>query len=274
MVGRALSMGLGFGRRVGAATPAFSPANLFLVGGSRGAAYDFTDWTKVFTDTARTTAVTANGQAIAGITDLSGLGNHIAQLDSTKRALSGDLGSFKCAVFDGVNDGYQTPAIDFSTSDEVTVIVGHRKTNTSASTLAELGNLGPFSQSGTFQMLAHSGTEHGRLAGGGTIAGGASSAPTAGYAPPRTSVYTGILKVANDTKVLRIDGVEAATSAADQGAGNFINAVVNIGARNDGAANALNGSITRWIVINRILSPSELVAAELWVNAATGASFP
>lgn len=59
----------------GGAAAAFDPSQLTNL----KAWYDFSDITTLWKDTARTSAVTADADAIAGVTDKSGAANHLAQ---------------------------------------------------------------------------------------------------------------------------------------------------------------------------------------------------
>ena len=77
-------------------------------------------------------------------------------------------------------------------------------------------------------------------------------------------------KISTDTALLRANGTQVATSAADQGTGNFANAVVYIG-RRGGSSLPFNGVLTFLFAINRLLTASELAAVERFANSRTGA---
>lgn len=70
----------------------WTPAQLFL-GGEVGGCWNFNDISTLFKDTAGTIPVTAAGDAIARVNDISGNGNHLTQTTSTARMNYGVSGS-------------------------------------------------------------------------------------------------------------------------------------------------------------------------------------
>ena len=245
---------------IGGGAGAWAPSALF--GASEpGLAYDFSDATKLYTDSARTTQVTNAGDAIGSVTDLSGNGKHGSQTTPANRP----SWQTDYALLDGTNDCMVTAAIDFTGTDAVTVIVGVRKNSDAAvGYIAELSN-GGFA--GSFNIrgpLAAAGTNYAFQVLG---SGGSSTATAAPYAAPDTAkVLTCIGDISADTNIVKINGTQVATSAANLGTGNFGNFVLHIGARN-GVTSPFNGRIYRMIVIGRALTSDELTAAEAWVSA-------
>jgi hypothetical protein len=81
---------------------AFSPASLFA-SGEEGAWFEPSP-TTCFTDTARTTPASV-GQAVAGMTDLSGRGNHATQAITSARPILRQAGTGEFYLeFDGIDD--------------------------------------------------------------------------------------------------------------------------------------------------------------------------
>ena len=74
----------------------------------KGFAYDFSDISTMWQDTAGTTAVTAVDQLVARVDDLSGNSNHLIQSTSGSRPVLKQDGKGYYLQFDGTNDFMQT----------------------------------------------------------------------------------------------------------------------------------------------------------------------
>ena len=81
---------------------------------------------------------------------------------------------------------------------------------------------------------------------------------------------TGLGKISTDTNIVRVNGVQKASVATDQGTGNMGNFAIGLGERIGGTL-PFSGSVFALIIINRLLTGSDLAAAEAWVNTRTGA---
>lgn len=99
--------------RLGAGRRGWSPLSL-----SPAAWYDPSDLSTLWKDTAGTTPVTADGDAVARIDDKSGNGRHLLQATSGKRPLYKTSGGLSWLQFDGSDDHLVTassPALDLGT---------------------------------------------------------------------------------------------------------------------------------------------------------------
>ena len=74
----------------------------------KGFAYDFSDLSTMFQDTAGTTPVTAVDQLVARVNDLSGNNNHLIQSSSGSRPILKKDSKGYYLLFDGTNDFLQT----------------------------------------------------------------------------------------------------------------------------------------------------------------------
>lgn len=167
-------------------------------------------------------------------------------------------------LFDGVDDFMQTPSIDFSATDKVTVFAGVRKRSDAArGFIVELGA----TEQNRFRLAGPSGALNDfDFSAGGTSIVGCSSA----IAAPFTAVITGAADISADSILQRRNGVQVQTNAADQGTGNFSNAVLYIG-RRTGTVFPFNGYLYSLIVRGAATTADQITATENWVNGNTGA---
>jgi hypothetical protein len=90
------------------------------------------------------------------------------------------------------------------------------------------------------------------------------------YAAPITNVMTGRADISAPLNQLRINGTIAGTITTTLGTGNFGTWPLFIGRRNN-ASLPFNGRLYELIVRGAASSTTEIIDAELWVNARTGA---
>ena len=93
---------------------------------------------RLWQDAARTTPVTAIGQPVGCVDDLSGAGIRAYQSTATKRpVLAQDSGGRKYLQFDGVDDGLQTDAFSLAAFDKFLLLAGFRCDSTAVRMLLE-----------------------------------------------------------------------------------------------------------------------------------------
>lgn len=237
--------------------------------GEKGVMFDLTRAANLYTDSARTTLVTASGDGVGSCTDLSPNAKHASSIGSARPTWN----SAGYATFDAFDDYLQTAVIDFSLTDAVTVVAGIRMlSNASTGIVAALGNYS--ADSGTFEMRAPR-TSDARLAWysrGSAPSGEAASASV--YVAPVSLVVTGEAKISTDLNTLRANGSQVASSSGDQGTGSYdSSSPLAFGARN-AASLFFNGRIYRLLVIGRALTTTERNLAERWAAQPVGIAIP
>ena len=248
----------------------FSPLSLFAAS-EPGVWYDPSDFSTMYQTNDTSTPVTAVGQSVGRIEDKSGRGNHATQATAASRpVLQQDASGRFFLLFDGVDDflvtGTITPGID-----KAQVFAGVRKLSDVATAL--IMEMSAASTNNGIVTLASSVNNVGNFQTWFSLSRGTASAsnvPT-GYPAPATSVLAGIGDIAGDVATLRVNGVQAATSAADQGTGNYLAYPLYIG-RRGGTTLPFNGQLYGLIVrFGANLTADQITQTETWVNGKTGA---
>lgn len=227
---------------------------------------------------ATTTAVTtfqvrAGGSGFTGTIDNISVrelpGNHATQSNSLScPAYQIDSNGRGYLNFDGTDDSLATGTITPGT-DKAQVFAGVRKlSDASQGQILEL-SASAAANNGAFDLISAASANTYSFRSRGTVAAIATSATS--FASPTTNVLTGLGDIAADTSILRVNGAQAATSAVDQGTGNYLAYPAYIG-RRGGTSLPFNGRIYSLICrFGPNLTADQIAQTETWVNARTGA---
>lgn len=246
----------------------FNPASLFA-GGKKGFVLDLSMTTGLYQDSARTTPVTTLGQPIGSPSDISGNGAHPIQATAGARPTWQEA-----ARFDGVNDAWATPAIDFTGTDKMTVVVSVRP-NASAGAAAILAELSATTVSNTGSWhVAVPNNATGAINAARRGSGTRGDRSTPAITLPDSLVISTTFDLAGATQdtecpYIRVNMIAQALTnggSADSGGGNFGNYQVFIGARG-GTTLPYSGDLFRMIVIGGTMTAVELSQSEAWCAA-------
>lgn len=238
----------------------------------RSAAGTYTEYLTATATNANFVMVDGGGGFVGSIDNISVrqlAGNHLTQVTATHRPkYQIDALGLPYLLFDGTDDWFISPTITPGI-DKAQVFAGVRKLSDALTgSLVESGVPGP-TGSITFLAPRFDATGTYGFTSRGTSAGNASS--TSVFPAPITNVLTGIGDIAADTAILRVNGVQAATSATDQGTGNFLAYPLYVG-RRGGTSLPFNGRMYQLIVrFGANLDASTIAATEAFVNSKTGA---
>lgn len=179
-----------------------------------------------------------------------------------------DVGAPRYLSFDGTDNGMATSSIDFTGTDKMTVWAGVRKLSDAAiGVVVELSASVGANTGGFYLAASASSGANYQLVSKGTVL---AAATPSGIAAPITNVLTGICDISGDSAILRVNGVQAASSSADQGTGNYGNYPLYIG-RRGGTTLPFNGRIYQLIVRGAESTAGQIQAIERYVNAKTRA---
>lgn len=245
-----------------------NPADLYL-SGEKGAWFDFANPNALFTDTARTTLITATGALLSGVTDLSGNGIHLQRVaNNTKRPVVNIGSDGRGGVtFDSIDDALASVAnLDLGTG-QVTVLAAFRKVADVSAFVCELSD-SAYSRPGSFALIAGAGggaqvQMYSRGATG--VAGGTVTANA-----PITCVAVGVADTSAYSST-RVNKGSPAVQTAAQGGGNYGSYPLYVGARNGGSGGFGGGTISEIIIRAGILSEADITGLTEYLYAKAGA---
>lgn len=255
----------------------FKPASLYV--GATGIAWDLSNFSTMFQDSAGTTPVTAVTQPVGRINCAGGTGNSWQQATAGSRPTLQIDGSGKYYLsLDGTNDFMQTGAtIDFTATDKMTSCLGFTVSSAVAITVEHGADVG--ANNGSFYVAASQDPAANGLTSAARAVGARDSikAPTSTYTAGTLLVATQQidLSIALSTSKMSVylNGSAIAMTVNSEGAdtaGNFGNYTMYMGAR-AGTSVFHNGRIYSGIIVGRSRTTAERVQIESWVNARTGA---
>lgn len=156
--------------------------------------------------------------------------------------------------FDGVDDAMQTGNIDFTGTDKMTVWAGIRQVSgTDGQYITAVNRTG----NQRFALIATLSSST-QFESRGTASAYAAVAKSEG-------VLTGIGGIAGDVAIIRVNGVQAASSVSDQGTGNYSNAPLYIGSGGSTSL-YLNARLYSLIVRGAQSSLSQIEATEAYIK--------
>ena len=227
--------------------------------GEQGFAYDPNDLTTMWQDAAKLLPVTGEGQPVWHILDKSGNNNHAFATSSATRPIlqrNATTGAYYLA-FDGADDFLQTNNINFTATDEITVIAAVKNTST-----VGYQNIVEFSvnssiNNGTFLLRCPHELKPFYLSRGTVVA---QTALITTLNLLDGVVLSAKSKISTDNLTLRVNGVSNVINT-DQGAGNYGNYPLYIG-RRGGTLQPFIGHLYGLIGIGRLTTDSETIALE------------
>lgn len=207
----------------------------------------------------------AVGSGVSTVTDISGNGKNATQGTAASQPIlrrNATTGALYWE-FDGSNDWLQTAAIDFTATDEITVFVALQKNSDAARGMAvELGS----SSLQAFQLNApYAASPSYQFASRGNAGPAEAIYTNALAAAPNKAVLTGLGDISADSAILRRNGAQVASSAIDQGTGNFGNLALYVG-RRGGATLPFSGDIYGVIVVGKLCIATEITPTESFLN--------
>ena len=226
----------------------------------------------VWQDAAGTVPATAAGHPVGRITDSSGNSMHLTQTTATSRPVLTSYGGKLWLDFDGIDDGLSTASVDLSASDEMSIMIGQRKTGTAVAILAELGSASPYG----FYLAAPESASllYTFFCRGDNTAIATQAATMSSGTAPDTAVLSATGSISADLSKIWRNGVAGVDGTGEKGAGTFGNLPLFIGSRNNASLRYKGLVQTIFVRGGTRLTDTERQAAEQYVAGLIGVTLP
>jgi hypothetical protein len=215
---------------------------------------------------AAATTPAGNGDPVGTVLDnITGL--YATAPSDAARPILAISGGLAYLTFNGATSALNTGNINFSDNDELSVWAAVLKnSDAAAGVVYEVStNSATSGASGLFAPSSAVANYGFRSSGS-----AASLATATTYTAPITNVVSGQGDISSDTCLLRVNGVQVATSATDQGTGNRANQPLYIGARAGGTL-PFNGRIYGFIIRGK--ATADMLPTERYLAGRAGVTF-
>lgn len=253
---------VGGGQRIWTALPRH-----IFGGADRGLLLCPADLPSLAQDSAGTMPVTAPGQPVGLLRDLSGNALHAMQGSHAARPTYGmDADGRPFLALDGINDSLSTGAVTLGAAGRTLMVALRKRSDAAVGAVIETGAQWSFLAGGAAIMAPG-------IAGSGNFGGRAMPAAepsvlhsASSFAAPHVAVVTAISS--GGSHLLRVNGTQVA-SATPAGPISALTAPLHIGAR---TGSQLFAAVDLYavLVIDRVLSAAELALAEAWAADRSG----
>jgi hypothetical protein len=249
---------------VGAATP----HALFQVS-ERGFWFEFSDFSKLWQDSARTIPVTAIGDPVGSVADISGNGHYAVQATSGRRpTLQVDDQGRAYLQFDGVDDGLSVTTLNLNADSAFTLFAAVRKdTDANIARIVEYSP-GVATNPGFLLQQPTAGTNF--IQGMHRGATTSQTSTRSGIDAPATFVATVISDLAAPNVQLRVNGTPSTANTGATGGGTYGNQTMFIGSRNN-TTTYFTGRIYALVGRAGTTSAEDIVGIETYLNERCGA---
>ena len=240
-----------------------------FAGGYQGAWYDPNDLSTLFQDSAGTTPVTAIGDPVGKMLDKSGNNRHMIQATAAARPIlrqnstTGKL-YLEC---DGIDDSMSCANFNMSNTDDITLAAGIRKESDAAFGVVFELSANTSTNNGVFGLYAPGSAAANMSFGSKGTA--LSLATKTGIASPYSAHIVVAADISLDNISLSVNDLTAATSASDQGTGNYGTHTAYL-FRRGGSSSPFKGRFNGLFVIGRTCTIEELATLKAYYKEKTG----